>query len=545
MFDLAERIWREVVRWHYHIPRAVYWVTYLVGAAAVGAALQVDSATGLSAAGFVALVGMQGLVRWAYETHPPAVVAVPRFAAPTPEDAGQVQRLILTALRDHASGDFRFLRVGETVGQEDLPFAARLRSRLRSPFLVYGEVRNLGGRASVFARLLGPSRTGVLHVDTFTEDVTPQRTLWNRLFQRLTPTHDPEQTEYPFDFTTEIDTLVRSVEGAFRLLLGQPQAAERLLKRVLEPVLHSASHAVDEVRLDLVEALERQGREAEALELLRERSAQPTASPEILRTLAAKLRFPVADEQSLAQAVGLLRRAAADRTDPKRDMSLYNLAYALAQGGNVDEAGRLIDDLLHSRSHYRKAWYVKRIKGLQHWTRANELVTQGSPTQARAEFRAAARWYTAAIRARPRLVGGSVTLVRVPFTNRVLRLPSRPHYLPVPPKMWAIAADARLRAGARWRARFCGLLELRGRSRAAARGRRAIHRRKWDAAIHHFGQSVTERGDSGDVLGLVACAVAEHALGHHEQEAGRFQRAQAIDPSAGDLFDLMRRGLGL
>jgi tetratricopeptide (TPR) repeat protein len=546
VLGFAERIWREVVRRHYHIPRAVYLLVYLIGAGSAGVLLQLDSAWLLRATGFVSLLGLQGLIRWGYESHPPAVVAVPLFAAATPGDAAEVQRLILTALRDHSSGRLRFVRVRETVGPEDLPLASRLRVRLRSLLLLYGEVRNLDGKVSVRARLLSPTRAGVTHVDTFTEDVTPQRTSWrSRLYQRLTPANDPDRTEYPFEFTTEVDTIVRSLEGTFLLQLGQPKEAERLLRSVLGPVRNSTSHAVDEVRLDLVEALEEQGREGEALTLLRERAVQPTASPEVLRTLAAKLRFPAPSAQALAEAVSLLRRAAEQRTDPKRDMTLYNLAHALEQIGEVGEAYRLIDELLRSDSHYRKAWYVKRLKGIEHWERAHRLRAEKRYTEARAEFRAAAWWYTAAIRARPRFDWARVASVRVPLTGRFVQVPFRLYYSPVPPTMWANLADAWREADASRRARIYGWLEKRGRIRAATRGRRAMYRHEWGTAVRHFGQSVTGRRDEAEAVAQVSCAVAEHALGHHNQEAGRFEQAQELVPHAAALFDRIRQEVGV
>jgi hypothetical protein len=199
-------------------------------------------------------------------------VAVPRFRAESSSEAGEVQRVILTSLRDHfPNSGHRILPVWETVGPEDTSFATSLRARLGCLYLVFGEVRGLGRKLSVYARVLGPGR-GILHRDTFTEDVTPQRTLWRTFFHRLTPTHDPDQTEYPFDFTTEIETIVQSMEGKVLLALDRPEEAERVLTDTLRPVRGSESHAVDLVRLDMVEALERQGREHDAMQLMRARA---------------------------------------------------------------------------------------------------------------------------------------------------------------------------------------------------------------------------------------------------------------------------------
>lgn len=542
MLEYGERVLRELIRWHYHIPRFAYVLADAAGSVAVGVLLNGGSSTALAVAAFITVVGLQGLARWAYDRHPLPMVAVPRFAAATHEQAAEVQRLILTSLRDHFPDKrYRFLLVAETVGPDDIDFATRLRLRLRAAYLLCGEVRSLSGHMSVFARLLGPPRTGILHADTFTQDVTPQRTAFRRLFHRLTPTHDPDQTEYPLDFTTEVESLLRSLEAKVLLMLDRPDEAEAVLRRVLQPVANSESHAVDLIRLDLVQALDRQDRDDEALHLLRERAAEAVPSPELLRTLAGRLQFPVADLAQSNEAIDLLQRAAADRTDPERDMSVYNLAQILAHTGYVDKAVPLVDELLRGTSHYRNAWYLKRMKGVQYWEEANEAAAAGRQDEAVRKFRMAGKWYSAAIAARPRYVGRQVrALVALPVIRRGLHVPSRPHFIPVPPVMLANAHDAWVAGERFWRHIWYHTREVRARNRMMNKGRRALRRSDWDAVVRHFGRAVVGRNDGAAVWALVMCAIAEHAMGHHGEEAGRLAHAESIDPEARHLYDELK-----
>jgi hypothetical protein len=36
MIELGERVLRQVVAWHYHIPKLAYWILFLGGAVALG-----------------------------------------------------------------------------------------------------------------------------------------------------------------------------------------------------------------------------------------------------------------------------------------------------------------------------------------------------------------------------------------------------------------------------------------------------------------------------------------------------------------------------
>jgi len=84
-FETGRRVVVQAWRWHYRIPRWVYWATIT---ACVGVAILRDPAQPELIDGAILLaaaVAAAGLVRWHVESHPVPVIAVPLFAAPSKE----------------------------------------------------------------------------------------------------------------------------------------------------------------------------------------------------------------------------------------------------------------------------------------------------------------------------------------------------------------------------------------------------------------------------------------------------------------------------
>ena len=527
-------------RWHFHIPRGAY------AAALMGGVLVVVVGPPHTPIAFAAavllLVGSQGLARWWWYSHPGPRVAVARFASDLPANdvSGRIQREIVTALQDRLVTPHRILPLPVTVGRDQRGFALRLWARLRATYLLYGDVRPLGDRGSVYPRVVRPTGRYVEHWDWFTNDRTPQRTLWRATVDRLTPTRDAEDVEYPYGFAREVEALVRALEGRVRILLGQPEQATHVLQQALAIAGGTDSPAVDEIRLALAEALAAQGRGDDALRLLRQRAREDSASPALLRTMATYL---VAEErppeERRQEAIELLRRAAADRQDPLRDMTLYHLARQRAQvKGGEDEAYRSFRELLASRdSHYSRAWYVMRMVGTWHWKRAVELTEADRTEEARREALLAARWYTRALRRRPKVRW--VAWGPRPWMRRPRRiLPS--------PRMFANACDAHRLAGHASRWRYYSVRTSRLRTAFARRASAATERRAWDEAYAFFEWARVGYRDPLDLFVAASAAVAAEQRGDLLHARELWHKATAQDRQrAGELLRWWTGKLGL
>jgi tetratricopeptide (TPR) repeat protein len=498
---------KAVWRWHFHIPRGAYAAALMGG---VLVAVVGPSHTPIAFAAAVLLfLGSQGLARWWWYSHPAPRVAVARFASDLPSDSvsGAIQREIVTALQDRLGEPHRILPLPVTVGRDRRGFALRLWARLRATYVLYGDVRAAADRGSVYPRLVRPTGRYIEHWDWFTNDRTPQRTLWRATVDRLTPTWDAEDVEYPYGFAREVEALVRGLEGSVWVLLGQPKRATNVLQEALAIAGGTDSPAVDQIRIALADALAAQGQTDGALRLLRQRAREESASPELLRTLASYL---VAEErppeERRREAIELLRRAAADRQDPLLDVTLYHLAQQLSQvEGGEDEAHELFQELLASRgSHYSRAWYVMRGVGVWHWKRAVELMEAGRAEEARREARLAARWYTRALRRRPKVrwvAWGSRPWMRRP--RRIL--PS--------PRMFANACDAHRLAGQAFRWRYYCVRTSRLRTAFARSASAAMERRAWDEAYAYFEWAWVGYRDPLDLFVAASAAVAAEQRG--------------------------------
>jgi tetratricopeptide (TPR) repeat protein len=493
--------------------------------------------------GVLLVGGAVGFVRWWWESHPAPALVVARFnaAAELASRAEEVQRIVVATLDDFArSGRFgRVVAVKEIVGQDRGPFAALLRRRLRAALLLYGDVRSRSdGGHTIYARLLRPAPERLIHRDYFTFDDTPIRTTWREMFHALTPARDVEDVEYPFDFATEVDSVLRALESELLMKQGEYVLAERRLREALDAVRTSESPAVDEIRILLAWALDGQGRRQEAIATFRRRAAQATASPHFLRVLAGSLSPSVAlpSPQEIRESLELLKRAAESRNDPLREHTLYNLSVLLAQDPATREEAFLINrELLRSRTHYRRAWYVLRIEGLRHWEEAERRARAGDGEGGRLEAAEAAYWYGRACRARPKLAFER-------YGRRWWQV--RAHRLPPSPKMYANLTDAHLRAGHRRRGAHYNWREERLRRKSAARGQAALTAGNPLQAIAHFERAVIGAGDDLDAACLASEAVAARLAGRPSlaNEAGR--RARETNARiASEVYNRLMGGL--
>lgn len=222
---------------------------------------------------------------------------------------------------------------------------------------------------------------------------------------------------------------------------------------------------------DRAQALERESEELYARAYM---LADPEDGFETYDGHIARLREQ--DASLRGEIIAALESASADQRDPRRDMSLYNLVGALlaaaaeedqleeARGAEVREAAWKRLDELHARSaYYRKAWYVKRLLGLRAWLKFEAIAAQhrAHSSEGIEAAKEASKWYSRAIRARPRL--GVVRFVGFPIWRRY-RIRSRRSLI-----LDGNARDAHFFAGQRLRTIHHELRFVR-RRRALLRG---------------------------------------------------------------------------
>lgn len=546
---LAERVLRLAWRWHFHIPKIIYWVAFAIGVVGVALWREVGGAELLFVAFLLVVLGVRGVVRWAYyQSHPPAL-ATPFFEATSQDLSAEVRRIITTSIRDHLSAPFdeAVRPIGVVVGPSDKSFAHRLRRRLGALYLVYGEVRE-GDPYSVFSRLSVEPPAEVMHQDWWTMDITPQRTIWDALFHKLSPSYGARDVEYPFRSADEMRGLVASLEAEIWMLAGRPARADDAFRLALVGLESSESHAVDEIRVRLSHALRQQGKDQDALDLLKSRATADSASPELLRQYAALL-LQLSDETnpyispitgSRDDAIAALRRAASHTSDPLRDQSLYNLAMALGDTPHErSEKEEILEGLFVSRSHYRRAWYVKRERGLIHWNKGEALKALGEACAAKREFKLAARWDTRTLWARPK-----VRIRRRPqpirFRGRVIWVPRIPRLkrYRIPPILWGAATEAHEAAGNRLRARYYDLRHQRRVDRLMKLAEAGVAHQDWDAAYANFDWVSAGKATVHSCLALVGRAVALQQLGQTTLASESLARARAMHPDGNQVANI-------
>lgn len=542
VISLAERLLRASWSLHYRIPELAYWALLSLG-------LWLLIAGGAIAVGAVSLaVAVVGIARWKWDRwQSRGGLVVARFST-SPANQGreeEAQRVVLASLRDKLP--IRAARlihgVPVVVGPDDRDLALRLRRRLRAAFLLHGRIADAGiGGWSVYARVMQPVSRSVLHADWHTGDVTPARARWAPLVARLTPAIDVLTEEYPFEFASELEAIVKGTAGQLALDFRDCGRAERLLREAISVSPQSRSHQIDKLRADLARALFAQSRAGEAFTILRARAADEDASPELLRTLHALL-FASSEgrewtEEEKSEALTALRQAAENRTDPQRPMTLYNTLMMVFRPGETDEehAAELLDELLTSHSYYRRAWYVKRLRGLLAWLQFERLTRQGDVAGARTMAKEAAKWYSRALRSRPKfkllsLEGSRLILLRRYPRSVILH---------------ANAYDAHAHAGNRLRGWLHRTVAVKLRWKRFEAGILAFQANQWDAAYANLDWAVVGWGDDTELMARLYRCIALHQRGVEGQadeewaELCRDSRLRGLGQEIGRHYNLPR-----
>ena len=547
LLSVSDRALRSAWRQHFRIPRQAYWILYFSSLVGLVTQKYVDRDWLLFASVLGTVIALQGIVRWSYYRHRPPALAITLFEHEPSETgrAREVRRIIVTTLRDHVGSPFdeAIQPIDAVVGPTDKGQAHRLRRQLGALYLLFGEIREgTGGDYSVFARLSLDPPDLLEHWDWWTMDRTPQRTIWDALFHKLAPSYGSFDVEYPFEFASELGGIIQSIEGSLWELAGRDDKAEASYRRALALVPNSSSPAVDAIRVKLVGSIRSQGWHQDAIDLLRIRAEESSASPELLRHLAALLgglsdatnpfvNPPVAS--SRAEEISLLYRALEHKHDPQLDQTRYNLAQLLhSDTSTKKEAEDLFESLFTSRSHYRRAWYVKRIKGLMHWERAQGLKGQGRHDDARAEFKAAARWDSRTVRARPK-----VRVYRRPrpllrWYGNVLWAPRLPwlRRFGMPPILLGAAAEAHDAAGNRIRARYFEFRNRKRRKRLMKLAEEGLSEKDWLKAYANFDWVASGDADINYCMAMVGKAIAQQQLDRADLATESLAYARAMQP---------------
>ena len=502
--SLAERLLRTAWGFHFRIPEAAEWILLAAG---LWLFLRDERNVALA----IVAVGVVGITRWEWHRwRSRGGLVVPLFAT-SPQQRGrdaEPQRVILASLRDKLPPEVARLVHGipVVVGPDDRDFALRLRRRLRAAFLLHGRIADADeGGWSVYARVMQPASGIVRHYDLHTSDVTPVRARWAPLIDRLTPAIDVLDEEYPFrEFAAELEAIMKGTAGQLALTFNDYSRAEQWLAEAISISPDSTSHQIDKLRVDLARAVAEQGRPDEGMTILRKRARQDDASPELLRTVHRLLfaRHVIEQRESTpeeeAEALEALHRAAGHQTDPQRPMTLYNLLMMVfrPEAGPSQEGAEILAELLTTRSHYRGAWYVKRLRGLVPWYESERLVGEGREVEARAAAREAAKWYSRAIRARPKLKLISLEGPRLILFRRFQRSAV----------LHANAFDAHRRAGNRARAWLHLKIAAKVRWRRFTTGMEAFVSGQWDRAYAYLDWSVVGWNDDTEkVASLYRC----------------------------------------
>lgn len=511
--SLAERLLHAAWSLHFRIPELAYWALLCLGLWL--SVIRMEASVGAP----LLAVAVVGISRWEWDRwRSRHGLVVARFST-SPIHRGreeEAQRVILASLRDKLPSVAARLVHGVpvVVGPDDRDLALRLRRRLRAAFLLHGRIADREGRGwSVYARVMQPASASVLHADWHTRDVTPARVRWASLIDRLTPAIDVLDEEYPFEFTAELEAIVKGTAGQLALTLESYGQAERLLREAISNSPQSKSHQIDKLRADLARAVAAQGRHQEAMAILRSRARSDDASPELLRTVhrlifTASTHREMTDEEEM-EALQVLRKAADHQADPQRPMTLYNLAMMVFRPGDMghEEAAEVLNELIASHSYYRHAWYVKRFRGLLAWTEFERLRAAGDNNGAKAAVKEAAKWYSRAIRARPKLKVVSIEGPRVILFRRYPRSVI----------LHANAHDAHAHAGNRLRAWLHQTLAVKLRWRRFITGLKAFHAADWDAAYANLDWAVVGWGDDTELVARLYRCIALRQRGQEDR----------------------------
>jgi hypothetical protein len=285
------------------------------------------------------------------------------------------------------------------------------------------------------------------------------------------------------------------------------------------------SHQIDDIRAELARLLHENGQIEDALALLRPRAFGADPSPELCRTLGGFLwrlcdpvRFPLDDSTRKAisdESVYCYRTAAAVRSDPLRDQSLYNLALSTP---DEDEAERLLAELLATSRYYRGVWYVHREIGARAWLHFERLQASDS-VAATNMVRRAARSYSKAIRSRPK--------VRFERTRSVPWL--RVHTYERRPIMYANALDAHREAEHRFRTWWLTRRLHRLRAQNLRKAEEGLRSGDYERAYAYADWAAVGIGDLPDLAAHVWRAIALYQRGPEWTAGAETLWAEAVE----------------
>ncbi len=492
-------------RVHFRIPEPAFWAllcaSLLIGVPTLGAAIPV---TLICLLGFV--IATQGIARWRLtrrKARGRLVIAL--FRCTSQAKAIEIRDTIVKTLQDHLSPDEikAVYLLPAIVGVAEREFASKLCARLRAFLLLQGDIRQeTGGAWSVYTATCHRDST-VRHIDPHTRDETPTKARWKWAFENLTGVPNIPQTEYPLEFANELRAVIQGTAGLIAEHFGDVNRAVELLADGIAIAPESKSAQIDLLRCVQAKALVANGEREEGLRRLRARYEDGDASPELLRTFSYLLVDPTqhTTEAEAREGIDALRKAAEDHADHRRDQTLYNLSQQIAWSpdpAEQQEGRELMEQLSHSASHYRDAWYFKRTLGAIAWDRYSDDLGNGKGNPDLAAD--AARWYTRAIRARPKV-------------RFMYRRPGRPKEIVtrfvIPPVMFANAKDAHKAAGHRVRAAWYERRFQRKRSKLVKKGERCLRKAQWRKAIAWLDwASSTGRRDLIDAETLTMLAIA-------------------------------------
>lgn len=524
------RAWKAAQRAHFRISRPRFLLLGIAGTTLVllrPYEAELSSPPILGTGWTLVAISAAGLLRWWQVSHPQPILAVCTFSQPGQTEATEdTQARIVTHLRENLPSRFRVVSIPEPVGTDERDRAAILWARLRTVYLLFGSIRTSG---EIDPRLLRPTHRYLVHEDVHTRDRTPQRTPIRTLADRLTGSN-PDELQYPF--TTEVEVVVRGLEGRLLLLLDQAERAEAALQQAIQASGNSSSQALDDIRLALAEALDDQHKHDEALALLVRRADDGSASPDLLRTLAARLvrGTEIPTEEDRKAAIQLLRQAYERRGDPLRDVTVYNLAKLLMmQDATREEGWQMLQELTaFRRSPYRRAWYVARDWGGERFHRFIERSEEGDELAARQAAKEAVRWYGRAIRRRPRMY-----LERTGPRGWNVRLGAPPS-----PILLANLVDAHGTAKHPWRRAVRDWHLRRVRARFMRKARRHAIAEDWAGAYKFLEWIWVGRGDYLDVVSRVGAALAAERWGREDLSQTRLREAERLEPHNEHLLEL-------
>jgi hypothetical protein len=181
----------------------------------------------------------------------------------------------------------------------------------------------------------------------------------------------------------------------------------------------------------------------------------------------------------------------------------------------------MVEDLIQGGGPYRKVWHLTRLRGALAWTDSVTAWERGAFEEQRLHAGAAARWYSAAIRSRPKFRfffrAGSNLIPVVRF--------------PVPPILYANARDAHEVAGHRWRTHWYELRFQRVRMRLYKRGYKEFVKGNWHAASDRLDwASRVGRRDPTEVGAATILAVTLKQLRADQEAEEVWEAVFSFDP---------------